>query len=356
MRQWLLFVVSILFFGGCRHADEPMEVYTGLYYWKSDWYGLHEKEFEYLDMLRPDKLFIKFFEVAPDDNFVGVPVAKSSINVKHHYYGKENVHKIRHSKIIPVVFVQNEVLRDASYSQLDELADNLIFLVRKMFTERMPSGMNFQELQLDCDWTATTRDAYFYLLVKLRELSGKKLSCTLRLYPYKYRQKMGVPPVDRVTLMCYNLLSPIGNDDRNSILESNELEKYLVGVQQYPLPVDVVLPVFSYVHWYQYGQFKGMLRGNKSDIMKHTQPKDGLWHVVTEDFEQEWRYIRMGDMLKVETVDYADVLRTVELLKLHVKFGDELTVSLFHLDEASLSAYEDEELHNLFHAFMPDCQ
>ena len=66
-----------------------------------------------------------------------------------------------------------------------------------------------QEIQIDCDWTKSTKDKYFYLLKKIKELSKKEISCTLRLYPYKYPEIMGVPPVDKAMLMCYNLIKPL---------------------------------------------------------------------------------------------------------------------------------------------------
>lgn len=355
MRILLILCVGITLLNACSHSARQPTVHTGIYFWKSDWYGFDNEEAEYLEMLNPDKLYFKFFEIAPDDNFVGVPIAKTGFNAQRSDY-HEIFEQVRETEIIPVVFIQNEVLRSASHQQLNELADNTVFLINKMFKERMPSGMTFKELQLDCDWTATTRDAYFYLIEKVKELSEKKISCTLRLYPYKYRQKMGIPPVDRVTLMCYNLLSPVGNDERNSILEPVELEKYLVGVHKYPLPLDVVLPLFSYVHWYQYGQFKGMLKASASKILGYTQHIEGLWHLVLEDFEYDYKYIRAGDRIKIETVKYPDVQRSIQLLKEHLEFDDKLTISLFHLDATTLSNYTNEEILNIYNAFSSDAQ
>jgi hypothetical protein len=350
MRIILILFIAQLFFQACNQVNETEVVRKGIYFWKTDWHDYYlDDDDDYFFKLKPDVLYFKFFEIEPDEHFVGVPIAKTGVNFRNNPDSRV-ARRIASTKIVPVVFIQNEVFKGVSNAQLDELADNTFYLIEKIFMQKMPA-LNYQELQLDCDWTESTRDAFFYFIEKVKSISGKKISCTLRLYPYKYRQKMGVPPVDRVTLMCYNLISPLGNDDRNSILEPAELEKYLEGVKKYPVPMDVALPVFSYVYWYRYGQFMGLLRGKHNEIKTHTKHQQGLWHLVVEDFTHEYNFVRSGDVLKIESVSNHDLRESIRLLQKHVAFHKDLTISLFHLDAESLSNFEDEELFDLYSAF-----
>ncbi|MBK7469002.1 MAG: hypothetical protein IPJ43_20660 [Saprospiraceae bacterium] len=75
--------------------------------------------------------------------------------------------------------------------------------------------MKFNGLRLDIK----IERKLFLFPTKLKSISDKEISATLRLYPYKYTDNMGVPPVDKVMLMCYNLLNPLENLKQNSILD-----------------------------------------------------------------------------------------------------------------------------------------
>ena len=62
---------------------------------------------------------------------------------------------------------------------------------------------NVKEIQIDCDWTASTQEAYFEFLHYLKEKAKDKqiqLSATIRLH----QLSMTPPPVDRGILMMYN--------------------------------------------------------------------------------------------------------------------------------------------------------
>lgn len=118
--------------------------------------------------------------------------------------------------------------------------------------------MEFGEIQIDCDWTLKTKVNYFAFLNALKKISHKTISCTLRLYPFKYPEIMGTPPVDKATLMCYNLTKPLESENKNSILDNNELRSYLKNTEKYPIHLDIALPLFSMM--YQNGRkYKALL-------------------------------------------------------------------------------------------------
>lgn len=57
--------------------------------------------------------------------------------------------------------------------------------------------------------------------------------------PVKYAQKTGIPPVDEVTLMYYNMSSVQDMKTYNSILDNTEGEKYIKGAIEYPLHINI---------------------------------------------------------------------------------------------------------------------
>lgn len=146
--------------------------------------------------------------------------------------------------IVPVVFIKNEVFYGINLEEINFLAKNISTLIQKKQKE-----FNFkksQEIQIDCDWTAGTNKEYFAFLEKLKEITGLEITCTLRLHQVKNSALSGIPPVDKVYLMCYSTSSPLENSTNNSILEVQTLKNYLSRINRYPLDVEIALPIFSW--------------------------------------------------------------------------------------------------------------
>ena len=68
----------------------------------------------------------------------------------------------------------------------------------------------------------------------------------MRLHQVKDKQQTGIPKVNKVYLMCYATSSPLDNSNANSILEVNLLKNYLHNLQDYPLKMDIALPIYSW--------------------------------------------------------------------------------------------------------------
>ena len=147
-------------------------------------------------------------------------------------------------EIVPVVFIKNDVFYDITSNEINFLVENIYSLIKKKQTEFGFKISN--EIQIDCDWTAGTRKEYFEFLKRLKDFSGKELTSTLRLHQVKDSKLSGIPPVQKVYLMCYSTSSPLENSDRNSILDLPTLKTYLKNVDHYPLAIDVALPIYSW--------------------------------------------------------------------------------------------------------------
>jgi len=334
-------------------------VERAFYYWKSDTYGITEQEKTWLDTLQAHKLYIKFFEVHYDQLMGAIPQAKT--NFRYYYYPSSLPSE--KLTVIPTVFIDNEVLQRSSKSALDTLADNICYLAHKYYVSNFFYGYDaasgrdsnlYRELQLDCDWTAGTRDNYFYLLRAIRKISHLTISCTLRLYPYKYRDKMGVPPADKVMLMCYNLLNPLSSGSKNSILDNRELEAYLGRRKPYPLHVDLALPVYSWMQCYQNKRFAGIIATHDTGLLQLMKPVRPLWYEMTQDTVVGQLYLRRGDQVKYEQTTPAQLEVLTTLLREHVPLDDTTTVSFFHLDETELKRFSYETLDHLYRNLLAD--
>jgi hypothetical protein len=231
-----------------------------------------------------------------------------------------------------------------------ELAEKIIRLVAAMHKDNFPKT-TYQEFQIDCDWTPSTKALYFELLKALKTKANKRISCTLRLYPYKYPDKMGVPPVDRAMLMCYNLIGPLENLNKNSILDLAELKPYLNHTKAYPLPLDVALPIFSWLHLYQNERFAGLITPKDKSIENLLTKKSELWYEFNCDTVLGDYYLRKGDRAKYEKISAELVDEAIKILRKKLIFKDNYSIALFHLDDANLKQYNHETINNFFTAF-----
>lgn len=338
MKHFLCAVLFLLLISSCSEQKAEY-VDRAFYYWKSNEWSLSAKEDTLIKKCNIRKLYVKFFEVEKNSVMGLIPVSKTGF----YMYNKDSL------DIVPTVYLRNEIFKDADYSTLDKLADNVNFLISKYKNDKFQHH-SANEYQMDCDWTISTKDNYFYFLKKLKQLSGKQISCTLRLYPYKYPDKMGVPPVDKAMLMCYNLINPVENQDKNSILDIKELSSYLTG-RNYPLKLDIALPVYSWVMVYKNNHFDQVLYTNTKQLKKILRRQRQMWYEVSKDSVIDGYYIRTGDKVKVEETTTAQIHEAIAAIKDKVPLADTLTVSLFHLDDQQLSRFTNEELSDFYTGF-----
>ena len=344
-RQSILCVlaISIIFqLASCtQHKIENLD--RAFYYWKSN-SSVSDNERKMCDSLGVKKLYIKFFEVKNDEERGNFPESKLV------WWGRYSESE-KLNEVVPTVYLRNLVFLKSSKEDLDILADNVNFLINKYLKEKFRESVVVDEFQMDCDWTLKSKENYFYFLKKLKAVSEKKISCTLRLYPYKYPEKMGVPPVDKATLMCYNLLNPLENPSKNSILDLSELKSYLNVGKKYPKHLDIALPVYSWAQVYHNERFSELLYTNPKSLKNILKQEKSLWYNVTQDTVINNTYLRVGDKIKYEQIDAEKIKEAITLLKKNIDFDPTTTVALFHLDEEQLNNYSNEELSGFYTYF-----
>jgi hypothetical protein len=221
--------------------------------------------------------------------------------------------------LVPVVFITNEVFVEQASDQLPELADQVVDLAEEL----LPQG--FGELQLDCDWTARTQVPYFAFLKAVRERLGteRALTCTVRLHQYRDTKTQGIPPVDRATLMAYNVGDLNEWETENSIVDTNILKTYLAGTPNYPLDLDLAIAVYDWAAVYRRDKLAYLI--NEPDLAElrdttrfRELSADGLRYEVARSTYLNGIYLYEGDLLRREVAPRELVAAQAALLRRYV--------------------------------------
>lgn len=229
MKKIFIFFLLFILFSCSKKQPHP---YT-FYYWKTH-LKLDQEEKKTLDKAQSPFLYTRFFDV----DKVGGKFQPVAVITKDNSFQTDK-------KIVPVVFITNQSMLHISAEEITFLAESIHQMIKKKAGEYQLKINN--EIQIDCDWTAGTRDDYFKFLKELKRISGKEITCTLRLHQVKDKKNTGIPPVDKVYLMCYSTSSPLENSDKNSILDVVTLKNYLSKLEDYPIKkIEVALPVYSW--------------------------------------------------------------------------------------------------------------
>lgn len=332
----LLFLLFLL--SACRHDKK---IGTSFYYWKTV-YSANPAELKYSQNLHINKLYVRIMDVDMDETSV-TPVPISPIKFKNKLPDTVN--------IVPVVFIVNDILKTTTKPALDELAKKILFFVKGKVEQSGKSG--YRELQIDCDWTLTTRDNYFYLLQQLRkqtQAEHKTLSVTLRLHQLKNQKRNGIPPADRVMLMCYNMGNLRKYGDQNSILDVPEMKKYInINISDYHLPVDIALPLFSWAVAFRDKRYIGISKrvsyrdlNNAAQFVKET----GNIYRAKTDLPQYG--FKINDEVRWENTSLTALQDAAKYLSGVIK-TDTINVAYFHLDEATIQAFKYEDLEKATH-------
>jgi len=255
--------------------------------------------------------------------------------------------------IIPVIYITNKAIANLPDQQVDELAEKILFRVNDILTS---NKIRYRELQIDCDWSESTRSKYFLLISDLKKRllpESKIISSTIRLHQIKYSSKTGIPPVDRGMLMFYNMGKINALDNLNSIYNEKDAGKYTAAIKTYPLPLDVVLPMFGWVVHIRKNKITGLL--NESMIPELDSDKRfKAWgknsYSATESFFLHGNYFMKGDLLKIEESDQ-QLCREAALKAAANLNNSRRTVSVFDFDSLKITKYNEEDFTKIYNCF-----
>lgn len=203
------------------------------------------------------------------------------------------------------------------------------------------------EIQIDCDWTKSTKKAYFLFLKQLQErLDKQRVSCTLRLWQYRDRDVAGIPPVDRCQLMLYSTGSPDEFISENSIAEPSLIESYL-NAPKYPIQLDVAVPIYSWATLFRNNRFVSLIRNYDNLPLRDTAffvKQDDAFFLVKQDILFKNTYLRSGDLLKIEDIS-PDRLKAISRLAYEkASLNEDSRITLFSWDSTYFNKYDNETL------------
>lgn len=302
-----LTLVLAVFAIGCNNTSNTVvEPKNSIYHWKTT-FDINDSETEFLKKHNIERIYVKMYDVATEHNFL---------------LGKSDIVPIATTKfvsaipgnveIVPVVYITIEALR-AMNGREAELAE--LIVERTLAMCRYNKCGEIRELQLDCDWTSTTKDVYEKLCGIVRKMLREKdidLSITVRLH----QLRESAPPADRGVLMIYNTGLLEWSHTRNSILDMADIKRF-VKDGRYPIPLGYAYPAFGWGVKFKYDEFEAIV-------------SEGT--VAGED-----EYIRN------ERATASEIMEVKAFVE--EKLGKPQSGNiLYHLDEKQLKNYADDEI------------
>lgn len=296
----------------------------GIYHWKTT-FEISAGDSTFLKEHNINRLYIRMFDVGMEKNEINdslevVPLGTTRFRSKIP----------EGCTVIPTVFITQEALK--AYSCMEwKLADLIITRVKAMCSW---NGLGaFDELQYDCDWTAGTRRTFEKLCEatkkRLKE-DGILLSGTIRLH----QLEEATYPFDRGVLMMYNTGSFVNPNTKNSILDYDDVSKYLSSEERIRrflkaretncLKIDIAYPTFSWgVVFDEKGAFRKLVR----DVDTYSPGE--------------------SEHIRIEESDYAEIRRVKHLADSLLRPAVNGNI-IYHLETDNLKKYSHEEIENIY--------
>ncbi|SMD13377.1 hypothetical protein [Pedobacter nyackensis] len=308
------------------------------YYWKQN-FQLSKGQSDILAETNGQKLYVRFFDIKWNTK-AQKPYPEAIINFRHNSAVPA---------ITPVVFITNQTFEKLSQQGVDSLAIKCNELLKNL---ALKQKLHYKAVQIDCDWTVGTKDKYFNFLHSFKAHSKKTLEATIRLHQVKYQFKTGVPPVDRGVLMFYNMGKLSADlEEPNSIYNANTAEKYLGSLNNYLLPLDIALPVFSWalqIRANQVIQVYGKIgRAELSNTQNFSPTAQKDLYKAIRNFFTGGIYIKAGDLFKLEETDKALLEQAAVQLAAHLNKNEKRTIIYYELGNLNLSAFKAKDFEEI---------
>ncbi|MEO5682666.1 MAG: hypothetical protein ABIQ88_08490 [Chitinophagaceae bacterium] len=297
------------------------------YYWRTS-FKLDSLEKETIQYNAVETLFTRYFDI----DFL--PADTSPKAIAPIVFATSNAI----TSILPVVYIKNRVFERLDTAGVTRLTERTLTLVNGINRRANTSP---KEIQFDCDWTETTRDKYFLFLRGYKRIAHQPVSATIRLHQVKYPGRTGIPPVDYGVLMYYNMGS-IDAGTGNSIYEKSTASKYNPSIKNYPLTLDIALPIFAWGLQVRDGKVIKLLNKmnflhfeNDTNFIKTDNDRFTVQHAC---FHGGY-YFQENDVVKTEYTPEEDLLEIVKQVNRYSN-GRIRNLIFYDLDKENLVLYE----------------
>lgn len=305
---------------GCR---EDRKISWSIYHWKTN-YQPTSAEKEFLKTTSVDRLYVRYFDVVKRSGALQ-PEAQltlqDSLDVS--------------MEIVPCIYITNSSLKQIRPEELVLLAERM---VNKVTIINQQLNIHPTELLLDCDWTPTTQSAYFQLVEAIKERSNYSLVSTVRLHQLKHFERTGVPPVSRGQLMLYNMGALQNIEEQNSILNLTAAQHYQRHLNDYPIRLDISIPLFSWVVLFRRGKSIELISDYEEQLFMDTtlfdKKRAGLYRLKRDTFIfGQYRY--QHDFFRLEKSENKDLLKLMKQWEPYLP-NEELEIALYDMRARNL--------------------
>jgi hypothetical protein len=311
-------------------------VNTAFYYWKGN-FGLNTPQSDMLQQTAHNTLYLRFFDVSWNDQYHNA-FPNAMVNFSQSTAGLQ---------ISPVIFITNKTFEKIRPEAVDSLAMHCNVLVNHIAQEQK---INYKNIQIDCDWTLSTREKYFAFLKSFKQINQHFLEATIRLHQVKYKESTGIPPVDKGILMFYNMGKVNASlSQPNSIYNGADAQKYIAYISHYPLQLDVALALFSWSVQIRDGkviQIYGNI-GDKELSNPINFKQTGNVYCSKKSFFLKGIYIKENDNFKLEKNDLSMLKNAVKQLIPYLPPQKNRTIIFYELANLNLSEFNTQSLNQV---------
>lgn len=238
------FLLSLGLTLSCSKPKPMPTTVRSVYYWSTT-LSMDSVKTAFMRNYDISRMYIRYFDVVADQSGRAVPNAtlKFATDVPQGI------------DVVPTVFVMPECLRQ----DRSRLASLIVKRVVQM--NETNDVYNVKEIQIDCDWTRSTRLLYYeFMRAMMRECHSRhlKLSSTIRLHQLAQTP----PPADRGVLMMYNTGDATDIRCHKPILDMHDAAPYLPRLNDYKLKLSTAYPIFTWRILFRGGRFVGFIHND----------------------------------------------------------------------------------------------
>lgn len=235
------FLLSVGLTLSCSKPKPQPITMRSVYYWSTT-LNIDSTKSAFISSYDIGRMYIRYFDVVNDASGRAVPNAtlKFATGVPQ---GMD---------VVPTVFVLPECLKQ------DRLQLAALIVRRIVQMNETNDVHNVREIQIDCDWTRSTRLLYDeFMRAMMRECHSRhlKLSSTIRLHQLAQTP----PPADRGVLMMYNTGDATDIGCHKPILDMHDAAPYLPRLKDYKLKLSTAYPIFAWRILFRGGRFVGFV-------------------------------------------------------------------------------------------------
>lgn len=331
--KYLRIVLPLFLFISFGCEEKSKKLTTGFYHWKSIPQN-SEDQINYLDKLNIDHLHYRFFDLALEDGTIN-PVGEAKIDTS----------LLKNRSFSSCIFITNACFLKLNKQDTEDLVEKVLTkLIDRI--QKLDLKSSWKEIQIDCDWTENSRAIYFHFLKQLKAKMPERisLSATIRLHQIRYASRTGIPPVDKGTLMCYNMGDIKDVQEENSIFNSEILESYLPAGTEYRLELDIALPLFEWLLVYRDGKLSKIINETSNTYFDSVEDAQEL--VIDSDQYFGGHYLYKGDLIRKEAINFKDLEEAVTIIN-NTSLKTSKYLLFYHLNEKVIKKYPHDKLADL---------